>query len=160
MDVWKRRRMHTPFAGLRRGRSFAFPPWEVSQILLQSETHAPVCPLSREGTLNPLSVPLRNGVRFWRCPGPHFRRPSLRLAFPAWMKTGFCHRRPDNVWPETRKRFQSMRGKYGFPSFDETHRCPECVRAMDRLGSAFSPVAVLSVEPRCQRDSPGHENQV
>jgi len=43
---------------------------------------AEVCPLSREVILQPLSVPLQGGFRFFRFPLPAF--PLVPLRFPTW----------------------------------------------------------------------------
>ncbi|RGN59221.1 hypothetical protein DXB58_13845 [Bacteroides sp. OM05-10AA] len=43
---------------------------------------AEVCPLSCEVMLQPLSIPLQNGVRFLRIPLPAFHSASLTVCLP------------------------------------------------------------------------------
>jgi hypothetical protein len=59
---------------------------------------AEVCPLSREMMLQSLSVPLQDGIRFFRVPLPASLSASLARSFPFWEKYGFSVFRASNRW--------------------------------------------------------------
>jgi hypothetical protein len=57
---------------------------------------AEVCPLSRGMMVQSLSVPLQDGIRFFRVPLPASLSASLARSFPFWEQYGFSVFRASN----------------------------------------------------------------